>query len=403
MLDTLPNLLAGGTNSPISFPENYPKWVSKGQGAYVFDTSGRKYIDLWMGYGALLFGHADEQIIDVIKKTITNGWFFSNPPIVELELAETIHKLIPSAEKVRYATTGSDAVAYALRAARSHTKRDKILTIKGGYHGVHEGVIKSAGVNKITEANVDFIPYNDIYYVKEKLKSKEYAAFILEPILANSGCTPPRENYLNEVREICSETDTILIFDEVVTGTRIHVGGAQSYYNVTPDLTVFSKAIANALPLSVVCGKEFIMNEFMPVGNVFFAGTFNGHPLSLAVAKHVYSRLSDGKIHEKVNALGDRLRKHIRDEIDRLDLHASVQGVGSMLTVAFGCEEFEQGLSPNHDSKTYTTFIQKLASKGIVFPPLCTETVFLSPVHQDVIEEIELKISEALTELKECK
>lgn len=358
-----------------------------------------------MGYGSLLFGHANPEIIKVINQFIENGWFFSNPPLIEMEVADLIHHIIPSAELVRYATTGSDAVAYGIRAARAFTDRKKILSVIGGYHGVHEGVIPSNGVHDIVHENNDFIPFNNIDAVGEKLKTRQYAAFLLEPILANSGCTPPKDGYLNAVRNLCDLTDTVLIFDEIVTGFRTHLGGAQTEFGVIPDISLFSKAIANGFPLSVICGKKDIMEQFTPKGNVFFAGTFNGHPLSLSIAKYVIQALINNPIHETINKLGARLRAFIDQKIREYGLFASVQGYGSMFTIAFGCREFPCGLrlETSVNTNMYTKFVEILCSKGIIFPPLYTETVFLSPVHNEVIEHIEEVLAESLAELANIK
>ncbi len=311
-----------------------------------------------------------------------------------------MHEIIPSAERVRFATTGSDAVAYALRLARTHTGRKKILGIKGGYHGVHENMMPGSGT--IFSFNPDLIHFNDPVVVEEKLKSKEYACFILEPILANCGCTPPKNGYLERIREICNETGTILIFDEIVNGFRIDIGGSEKFYNITPDLSTFSKAIAGGLPLSVVCGKKEIMENFVPQGKVFFANTFNGSPLSLSVTKTVIKKLRDGTVYKKNIKMGDDFRKFLKDQIKSLDIPASVQGISSMSTIAFGCKKFEKGiLLENYDSKAYNLFIQKMATKNILFPPMPTETIFLSPVHEEVFEEIKIAIRESLKELKE--
>lgn len=334
------NYLAGNVNSPIPIPTYYPSDIIKGEGPYVFNKNGDKYIDMWMSYGALLFGHADPDIIQTVNDNIKNGWFFSYQTYFEKELSDIIHNIIPCAEKVRFATTGSDAVAYSIRASKAHTHRQKVLSIIGGYHGVHEGMIPSAGT--LDNLFLDLIPFNDIEVVSEKLKNKEYACFLLEPILANSGCTPPQENYLKEIRKICNETGTILIFDEIVMGFRINLHGVQGYYGVTPDLSLFSKAIAGGLPLSAVCGKKEIMENFIPVGNVFFAGTFNANPLSLNVSKTVIDKLKNGNFYTKTQELGDDLRSYINDQINKLQLPACVQGIASMLTIAFGCNNFNK-------------------------------------------------------------
>ncbi len=393
------NYLAGGVNSPIPIPQYYPNNIVKGQGAYVIDNKNNKYIDMWMGYGALLFGHVDKDILETIKKTIETGWFYSYQTEIEKELSEILHKHIPSAEVIRYATTGSDAVAYAIRAARSYTKRSEVLSIKGGYHGVHEGMISIDGTTISTKP--EYINFNDADAAYEKLKSRDFACLILEPILANSGCTPPKKGYLEELRKICDETETLLIFDEVVNGFRVSIGGSQKRFNVVPDISTFSKAIASGLPLSVIAGKKSILEEYIPTGNIFFAGTFNGHPLSLHVAKKVMEKLEDGEIYAELEKLGNTFRKEISLHINEIDANACIQGIASMFTIAFGCRSFTQGIiNENYNTNAYEVFIEKLAKKKILFPPLPTETIFLSKVHKPIAEDILSSIKIALTEMK---
>jgi glutamate-1-semialdehyde 2,1-aminomutase len=395
------NYLAGGTNSPIPYPANYPKLVLSGKEAYVYDEAGKEYIDMWMGYGALILGHGNQKIAQTVCSRMQQGHFFSYPTQLELELADLLHKQIPCAELVRFATSGSDAVAYAIRGARSYTQRNKVLSVVGGYHGVHENMIPSKGALTSKDGEVDLVKFNDFEEARLKLESEEYACFILEPVMANSGCTIPVNGYLEKIRELCSKTKTVLIFDEVVTGFRLSLGGAQHYYNVIPDMATFSKAIANGLPLSAVCGKKDIMNQFTPVGQTFFAGTFNGSPISLASALQVQQILKEENVHALIGELGKQLRSFIDEVIQETGINACVQGVGSMFTIAFNCKQFTHGLSvQGMDSKTYNKFISILADKGILFPPLQSETVFLSPVHASSLEFIKQSIKETFYELK---
>ncbi|MBU0620024.1 aminotransferase class III-fold pyridoxal phosphate-dependent enzyme [Patescibacteria group bacterium] len=393
------NYLAGGVNSPIPIPTHYPSDIIGGNSPYVINKNGDKYIDLWMGYGALLFGHSDPEIVETIQKNIKNGWLFSYQTYLEKELSNIIHNIIPSAERVRFATTGSDAVAYSIRVSKAYTGREKVLSIIGGYHGVHEGMIPSAGTSN--SLCLDLIPFNNVRIVKEKLKNKDYACFLLEPILANSGCTPPQKNYLKEIRKICNETNTVLIFDEIVIGFRISINGAQGFYGVTPDLSLFSKAIAGGLPLSVVCGKKKIMENFIPNGDVFFAGTFNANPLSLSVSKTIINKLQNGSLYLKNEELGNDLRKYITEQINNLKLPACVQGISSMLTIAFGCYNFKRGIKlESCDNKAYCFFIEEMAKRRILLPPLPTETIFLSPVHERVLDDIKTAIKQSLETVK---
>lgn len=392
------NYLAGGVNSPIPIPEYYPKNIVRGEGPYVYDKDGSRFVDMWMGYGALLFGHADPDIVKSIQAAVEKAFFFSYQTLIEKEYSEEIHNLIPSAELIRYATTGSDAVAYAIRLARTYTKRDKVLSILGGYHGAHEGMVSTTGTTIKTPP--EFVKFNDPKAVSDKLESESFACMILEPVLANTGCTPPNEGYLQEIRDICTRTGTVLIFDEVVNGFRMSIGGSQRRFGVTPDLSIFSKAIAAGLPLSLIAGKKEIMKHYMPTGEVFFAGTFNGHPLSIAVAKTVLKKLDDGEIYEQLDEMGDHFRLEINNLISEYDLNIAIQGIGSMFTIGFGCKSFNQGITnENFDSDAYQEFIRRMAKQNILFPPLPTETVFLSPVHQSILKDIIEKTKNTLIDM----
>lgn len=396
------NYLAGGVNSPIPTPAFFPKGVVSGLGPLVLGANGREYIDLWMGYGALLFGHRDSGIEAAATEAISKGWFFSLPNADEQLLAAAIHRTVPCAESVRFATTGSDAVMYAIRAARAFTRRSKILAIRGGYHGANEGCLPSEGLSPGLHEQWDTITFNNEAIAAERLAAESYAALIVEPVQANNGCTPPKHGYLNHLRELCFETNTILIFDEVVTGFRLGSGGAQSYYNVTPDLCTFSKAIAGGFPLSAVAGRKDIMESFIPTGKVFFAGTFNGHPVSLRAALHVQKLLADYSIISDLERIGDQLRRFIISEAHKQGIRVAVQGVGSMLSLAFGVERFTQGLSESpYDKETFSRFINVLAQHGVLHPPLPTETIFLSTAHVTVMDRIQEAISLTFKELAE--
>jgi len=299
--------LAGGVNSPIPIPKGYPRAILSGEGPYVLDKH-KKYIDLWMGYGALLFGHADKSYLANMQAAIRKGWFFSYPTQLEHETAQVLHEIIPSAEVVRFATTGSDAVAYAIRTSKAITGKAKVLSVTGGYHGVHEGM----GPLEKTSEDVKRITFNDSIALKEEIESNQYSCFILEPVLANGGCVPASREFLDIARSSCSKYNTVLIFDEVVTGFRLDLGGAQKYYNIIPDISVFSKAIAGGVPLSAICGKREILKSFIPTGNVFFAGTFNGHPLALSNVKVTVDKLRNGSVHRNLESLGNSFRGSVQ-------------------------------------------------------------------------------------------
>lgn len=382
------NYLAGKTNSPIPFPNNYPQDIVSGKGPYVTSANGTQYVDLWMGYGALLNGHQHDSEKVSIKRQLDKGWFFSYPTMLEIEVAEKIHQLIPSAERVRFSTSGSDAVAYAIRASRQFTGRTSILAIDGGYHGVHENMVSS--IATLAPLAPDTAVFNDTKGAVKKILSKKYACFILEPVLANNGCVPPQPGFLEAVRKACTESGTVLIFDEVVVGFRVALRGAQSLFKVTPDLSTFSKAIAGGLPLSVVCGKREIMEQFLPTGEVFFAGTFNGTPVPLANALEVIRDLETNYPYESMS----RFRQNFSDKLLMLakkhNVKLAIQGTASMMSLAFGCDEYKHGVQrAGADPDTYVRFADHLAIEhSILLPPLFTETIFLAPVHMEIEQDL---------------
>ena len=390
------NYLAGKVNSPIPIPEHYPDSIVSGNGPYVFNRSGERFIDLWMGYGSLLFGHADSEYAANLKRNLDNGWFFSYQTEIEKEVSKLLHDTIPSATSVRFATTGSDAVAYAVRAARPYTKRHAFLTVVGGYHGVHEGL---SPLDPASD-QIRRIPFNNISLLIKEIQTGNYACFLLEPILANGGCVPAHGEFLVAARNACTETGTILIFDEIVTGFRVALDGAQGYYGITPDISLFSKALAGGLPLSAICGRKDILETFIPTGSIFFAGTFNGHPLGLSNVKVTINKLQDGSVHKRLIKLGDIFRTSISTMFEEYRTDASIQGIASMTSIAFHTGPYTTALIPNNQQNaTYERFVTSLAQKGILMPPLATETIFLSDVHTSVMPEILEKINEVIKEL----
>jgi glutamate-1-semialdehyde 2,1-aminomutase len=382
------NHLAGRANSPIPFPGNYPNDIVSGRGAYVTNSDGQIYIDMWMGYGALIFGHANAKQAAAIHERLADGWFFSYPTLLEKQVADQIHSLIPGAELVRLGTSGSDAVSYAVRASRAYTGRRKVLTIKGGYHGVHENMTSNAGA--ISPRMPDKTIFNDTAKTVARLQTGQYACFVLEPILANNGCVPADPAYLEAVRRACTETGTVLVFDEVVTGFRCALSGAQGKYGVAADVSTFSKAVAGGLPLSVVCGKRDLMEQFAPTGEVFFAGTFNGSPVALANALCVIDMLKNEYDYQAIEEFRLSLSDGIRERARAHGVRLAVQGFGSMMSVAFDCDAFPHGVGVAQANEAkYYAFADYLAEHAsVLLPPLFTETIFLSPVHIPVADEL---------------
>jgi glutamate-1-semialdehyde 2,1-aminomutase len=396
--------LSGGTNSPIPKPQGYPEYAVTGKGGLVNCEDGRDYIDLWMGYGALLNGHSDPVIQETLQNSLKQGWFFSLPTQKIHELAQLICDAVPCMEKVRFATTGSAVVTYAVRAARCHTGRTKILMARGGYHGVDEGLVANTnfssgderpGLLSSANALVDLATFNDLTEFEQLLSTNQYAALIIEPVQANNGCVPPAGNFLQEVVRLCRAHGTVCIFDEVVTGLRLGLGGAQTYFNATPDLCLLAKTIAGGMPLSAVGGKAELMEHLCPPGPVFFGGTFDAHPLAVASACSNLRRLSKASnFYSDAFSLTSEIVAFVESQKASKGVSLAVQSVGSMFSIGFGLDAYTSGLSQAQPNDAmFDAFVTTMAKNGVLYPPMHSETVFVSPAHRPHLPQIK----EALT------
>jgi glutamate-1-semialdehyde 2,1-aminomutase len=288
-------LMPGGVSSPVRAFKPHPFFVSKARGSKIYDVDGNEFIDYCMAYGALILGHANEEVKNAIKEKLEDGWLYGTPIELEVKYAKLIRKYYPSIEMLRFVNTGSEATMSALRVARGFTGREKIVKIEGSFHGSHEavlvkagsgattfGVPNSAGVPKDFVKNTLQVPFNDVQalsYVLEK--NKDVAAVIMEPVMGNSSLILPEANYLKEVRKITLENDVLLIFDEIITGFRLAMGGAQEFYGVKADITTLGKIAGGGFPIGIYGGRREIMEKVAPSGDVYQAGTFSGNPISL--------------------------------------------------------------------------------------------------------------------------
>ena len=395
------SIFPGGTNTPDHRRTHSPNSLTGGEGAFVYTDQEEELIDLSMGYGAQIFGHGDPEIASPVSDSIDRGWLFAEPHSLVDQVAERIINFFPSADTVKLATTGSDAVTYSLRCARSFTGRNQILVTEGGYHGVHESLTYSAGFLDEVANSITKVPFNDIEALKLELTSGDYAAFLLEPVLKDSGCIEPSIEYLKEVREICTKTDTVLIFDEVLTGARLGPGGAQAHYDVIPDLMTVSKALSAGFPISAVAGKEAMMNEFLPAGDVFLAGTFNANPPALTATKTTLDRLESEPVHERINTLGAELREFLSAELEEREIEATIQGISSISSIVLGHEsaEYTQSLhDQEYDPDRYYDLAEAARDAGLLFPPYHFQCMFMAEAHQKHMDEIKSRFCKALDE-----
>lgn len=390
------NIIPGGVNSPVRFYEPYPFFATKANGSRIFDSDGNSYIDYCMGYGALLLGHNYGPVTNSVKSQLSKGNLYCTPTEKEMELAELITKCVPSAEMVRLVNTGTEATMHAIRLARAFTKRAKIVKFEGCYHGAHDYVLVKAGSGAahqgipLSEGMVDgiaentlVVPYNDPAALERAIEGNSVAAVIMEPVIANMGLILPEKNFLHDVRKITQQNDTALIFDEVVTGFRLALGGAQEYYNVKPDLATFAKAISNGFPLAAITGRKEIMEQLAPVGRVYQASTFAGNPISVSASLATIKTLMKNRtVYSRTSSICEEIVKGIRDILNNLKFKATVNSLGSMFQIFFN-----NGLVRDYDSakksnvKLYKRFFDQLLKEDVFVPPSQFETCFVSYSH----------------------
>ncbi len=394
-------LMPGGVSSPVRAIDPYPFYVQKASDSRIWDADGNLYIDYCMGYGPLILGHAHPAVYAAVAEQLKLGWDYGTPVKAEIDLAERIQVDFPSMEMLRFVSTGTEATMSAIRAARGFTGKDTIVKIEGGYHGAHDAVLvkpgstaistpSSLGVPAAAVKHTVQVPFNDVEALSGALEKNDAACLIIEPVMGNIGPVVPKESYLSDVRKVTEENETLLIFDEVITGFRLCIGGAQCLYGVTPDLTTLGKIAGGGFPIGVFGGTREIMECVAPLGGVFNAGTFSGHPVSLAAGLATLSVLNE-EGYRRVNGLGDLLRRMLVDLLEELDVHISVQGIGTMFQVFFTekpVRNYQDALTCETD--LYKKFSAFMRDEGIFLAPSQYETNFISLAHSN--EDLEYTI-----------
>lgn len=392
-------LFPGGVNSPVRFFSPYPFFTKAAKGSKLVSVEGRKYIDYCMSYGALLFGHAYPPIIDVVKESVKHGTIFGTPSEKETELAELIISSIPSMEMIRFVNTGSEATMHSIRLARGFTRRSKIVKFEGCYHGSHDsvlvkagsgastfGVPNSLGVPDVIAENTIVLPYNDLERFENTVKEHhdKIAAVIVEPVMGNAGLVLPKEGFLQQLRKKTREYGIILIFDEVVTGFRLGLGGAQEYFGVNADIVTYGKVIGGGLPFAFFGGDREIMGMLAPKGHVYQAGTYSGNPLCVAVALYVLSELkrNQTKIYQKISDNCRYLSRTINDVIRDRKVMAKIYFIASMFQLFFTKSDIVDYTSVlTSNMVLFRRYFTDVLSAGIFVPPSQFETCFLSYSH----------------------
>jgi len=399
-------VIPGGVNSPVRFFKPYPFFVASGSGSKIVSVDHETYLDYCMGYGSLIFGHSYLPIIESVRMQLENGTLFCIPSEREVYLAEIMTKIIPCAEKVRLVNTGGEATMTAIRLSRAFTRRKEILKFNGGYHGAYDYVLVKAGsgaasipssagsLKEISDETL-IVEYNDFGEL-ERIIEKEaenISCLIMEPVLANYGLIIPEKNYLTEIRKITKKYGILLIFDEVITGFRLAIGGCSEFFGITPDIATYSKSFGNGFPIAAICGKKEIMDQLAPSGDVYQASTYAGNTVSVTAAITTIETLlkNKNKVYPTIARLCDTLVMGIKDRVKDFDNRYTLNSIGSLFQIFFTRDGVSTPLDIlRSDQKLFANLFWDLLKKNIFIPPSLYETCFISYSHSE--EDIEKTI-----------
>lgn len=404
-------VIPGGVNSPVRAFNGVggnPIFFTKGEGAYLFDADGKKYIDYVASWGPMILGHANQAVVSAVKETLEKGLGFGAPTEIETILAKKVCELVPSIELVRMVSSGTEATMSAIRLARGFTGRDKIVKFEGCYHGHSDSLLVKAGSGALTlgvptspgvpaalAEHTLTLEYNNVDQVREVLSEvgDEVACIIVEPVAGNMNCIPPVDGFLQGLREICDEHGVVLIFDEVMTGFRVALGGAQAYYGVKPDLTTLGKVIGGGLPVGAFGGKREIMEYIAPLGPVYQAGTLSGNPMSMSAGLAMLNALSDDvnfyqNLSEKVQMLTDGILAQAK--ANNIGMTANMVGgmFGLFFTDSDSVTNFNE--TSQCDVERFKKFYHLMLEEGIYMAPSAYEAGFVSNAHSN--EDIQATI-----------
>ena len=394
--------IAGGVNSPVRAFKSVggsPIFFKKSRGCYLYDEDGNKYLDFVGSWGPMVLGHSNKNIINAIKNQASRGISFGAPTKNELEIAKIIKSYLPSIEKLRMVNSGTEATMSCIRLARGTTNRKKIIKFIGCYHGHVDSLLVKAGSGLATLGVPDSpgipeelseltitLPYNDIDSLKDAFSkfSNDIAAVIIEPIAGNMGFIEPEKKFLEQLRDICSKNETILIFDEVMTGFRVARGGVQELFDITPDLTALGKIVGGGLPVGVYGGKAEIMNNISPDGPVYQAGTLSGNPIAVSAGTALLKQLSNKNIYANMENNANIFLETVNQAAKRLDIPFSYNARGGMFGFFFS-DELPRNFDDvqNSNIEFFSKFFRKMLDKNIYLPPSAYESCFISTEHDE--------------------
>lgn len=406
-------LMPGGVNSPVRAFKSVggtPVVVDRAKGAYFYDVDDNRYVDFVGSWGPMVMGHAHPAVVEAVRETALKGTSFGAPTTLENEMAQLIIDLVPSVEMVRLVNSGTEATMSALRLARGFTGRPKILKFQGNYHGHEDSLLVAAGSGVATlgipgtpgvlpalARETLTAPFNDLEAVKANFEAHgdEIACVIMEVVAGNMGCVPPEPGFLKGLRELCTEYGVVLIFDEVMSGFRVSLGGAQELYGVTPDLTTLGKIIGGGLPVGAYGGRKDIMSHIAPTGPVYQAGTLSGNPLATSAGMTLLKLLRDTDgLYERLTEVAQRVAVGLRDTAHEFDYAASCTHVGGMFSLFFreqapvNYAQVKEG-----DAAVFNDFFHGMLDRGVYMAPSAFEAGFVSYAHTD--EDIEFVLAAA--------
>jgi len=395
-------VIPGGVNSPVRAFKGVggePVFFEKAKGPYMWDVDGKRYVDYVGSWGPMVLGHADDEVIEAVKAAADRGLSFGAPTLIETELAQLICNLIPSVDRVRMVNSGTEATMGALRLARGFTERDKIIKFEGCYHGGVDSLLVKAGSGALTfgtptspgittAATHDtlVLDFNDPEQVRDAFMQhgEETAAVIVEPVAGNMNCVPPVDGFLETLRECCSEYGTVLIFDEVMTGFRVGLKGAQGGYDVEPDLTAFGKIIGGGMPVGAFGGRADIMARLSPEGSVYQAGTLSGNPIAMTAGLCTIKRISAGGFHDELTRKTRALLDGLQEAAGNHGIPMCTQSVGGMFGLFFTDAPRVMSFADVQrcDTERFGRFFHGMLDEGVYLAPSAFEAGFMSEAHQ---------------------
>jgi glutamate-1-semialdehyde 2,1-aminomutase len=404
--------IAGGVNSPVRAFANVggtPVFYDHAKGSHIWDVDGNEYLDFICSWGPMILGHRPEAVDAAVRAQLDLGVSYGAPCEAEIELAEEIVRLVPSAEKVRMVSSGTEATMSAIRLARGYTHRDKFIKFQGCYHGHSDSLLVSAGSGVATfgipgtpgvtpgaVADTVVCQYNDLESVRSAFAEfpEQIAAIIVEPIAGNMGVVPPVEGFLEGLRALCDENGALLIMDEVISGFRASLAGAQGRFGITPDLCTFGKIIGGGFPVGCFAGRAEVMSALAPEGPVYQAGTLSGNPVAMKAGLAQLRELEKPGVYEKLEALGARLEEGLKDAIAETGITARVNRVGSLATIFFTDREVRSWADVETcDTELFARYFDGMLQRGFLIAPSQFEALFLSAAHTE--EEIDRFVAAA--------